>query len=82
MTTPKAEIGAVTAMVLSLMRRQLEEAAAIARAAEACAQDGQPARGLTIAFDVEPLAVEANNLLQGLATINRIAGSEQNETGS
>jgi hypothetical protein len=35
---------------------------------------------LPIALGVEPLAVEANQLLQGLATINRIAGGDQDET--
>ena len=54
------------------MRRQLEEAAAIARAAEACAADGQPARAFTIALDIEQLAVEANQLLQGLAILRRV----------
>jgi hypothetical protein len=80
MTTSRIKIGAVTAMVLRLMRRQLEEVAAIARAAEGCAADGQPARALTIARDIEPFAVEANQLLQGLATLSRIAGDEQDET--
>lgn len=79
MSIHKAEIGAVTAITLRSMRARLDEAAAIARAAEACAADGQTARALTIVLDVEPLAVEANQLLQGLATLCRIARQDQDE---
>ena len=78
MTTPTTEIATIT---LRAMRAKLEEAAAIARAAEGLAADGQPGRALMMALDVEPLAVEANGLLQGLAVLNRIARGEQNETG-
>ena len=63
----------ITTTVLRAMRLQLEEAAAIAKAAEACAVNGQPARALTIALDIEQLAVEANSLLQGLAILRRVA---------
>jgi hypothetical protein len=61
MTTPPTEIGAIT---LRIMRAKLDEAAAVARAAEGCA-DGQPGRGLTMALDVDPLAVEANKPAAG-----------------
>jgi hypothetical protein len=43
MTTQNTEIGTVT---LSAMRSKLEEAAAVARAAEVLAADGQPGRAL------------------------------------
>ena len=42
-----------TSTMLAAMRRQLEEAATIAKVAEACAAGGQPARALPIALDVE-----------------------------
>jgi hypothetical protein len=77
MTTPNPEITAVT---LRAMRAKLEEAAAIAGAAEGCAVDGQASRALTIALDVEPLAIEADQLLQGLAVLSRVASEEQDET--
>jgi hypothetical protein len=67
MTTPTTGIGAIT---LRAMRAKLEEAAAIVRAAEGLAADGQPGRGLMTALDVEPLAIEANSLLQGLAVLS------------
>jgi hypothetical protein len=73
MTTPNTEIGAITTTTLSTIRAKLDEAAAIARAAEGCAVDGQPRRALMIALDVEPLALEANQLLQGLAILSRVA---------
>jgi hypothetical protein len=79
MITPNTEIGAITTTTLRALRRHVEEAAAIARAAEACVADGQPTRALTIALDIEPLAVEANQLLQGLAVLTRIAGRAQDE---
>jgi hypothetical protein len=68
MTTPTTEITTIT---LRAMRAKLEEAAAIARAAEALAPDGQPGRALTMALDVEPLAVEANGLLQAWRSSGR-----------
>jgi hypothetical protein len=71
MTTPITE---VTTMTLRAMRTKLDEAAAIARAAQGCAVDGQPRRALMIALDVEPLALEANQLLQGLAILRRWCG--------
>jgi hypothetical protein len=58
MTTPTTEIDAITLTTLRAMQAKLAEAAAIARAAEGCAADGQPARMLMIALDVEPLAVD------------------------
>lgn len=62
------------------MRRKLEEAAAIAKAAEICAVEGQSVRALIIALDVEQFAVEANQMLQGLAILRRVARDEQQET--
>ena len=79
MTTPNTEMGAITTITLRTMRAKLDEAAAIARAAEGCVAEGQAGRGLTIALDVEPLAIEANQLLQGLAILSRVAREEQVE---
>ena len=82
MTRQSTEVGAITTTTLRIMRAKLDEAAAIARAAEGCAADGQPRRALGIALDVEPLAVEANRLLQGLAILSRVAREEQQEMGA
>jgi len=67
----------ITTTVLRTMRRHLEEAATVAKAAETCAAEGQSVRALTIALDIEQLAVEANQLLQGLAILRRVARDEQ-----
>jgi hypothetical protein len=58
MTAPNTGIGAITTTTLRTMRAKLDEAAAIARAAEGCAVDGQAGRALMIALDVEPGAGE------------------------
>jgi hypothetical protein len=79
-TTPITEISAIMTTTLRAMRAKLEEAAAIARAAEGLAVDGQPGRALMIALDVEPLVVDANSLLQGLAILSRLAREVQRET--
>jgi hypothetical protein len=76
MTTPNTEISAI---MLRAMRAKLEEVAAIARAAEGCAVDGQARRALMIALDVEPLAVEANQLLQSLAILSRLVREDEAE---
>jgi hypothetical protein len=82
MITPNTEIGAIALTTLRAMRAKLEEAAAVARAAEGLAVDGQAGRALTIALDVEPLAIEANRMLQGLTISSREAGEEQDDAGS
>jgi hypothetical protein len=66
MTTPTTGVGAITLR-------------AIARAAEGCAVDGQARRALMIALDVEPLAVEANQLLQSLAILSRLVREDEAE---
>jgi hypothetical protein len=45
LTTPDAEITTITLATLRAMRAKLDEAVAIARAAEGCAVDGQPGAG-------------------------------------
>jgi hypothetical protein len=69
MTTLNTGIGAITTTTLH----------AIPRAAEGCAVNGKAGRALTIALDVEPLALEANRLLQGLAVLSRIAREQEDE---
>jgi hypothetical protein len=79
MSPTTSEIGAVTLTTLRIMRAKLDKAAAVARAAEGCAADGQPGRAPTMALDFEPLAIEANQLLQGLAILSRVAREEQDD---
>jgi hypothetical protein len=60
MTKPTTEITTIT---LHAMRAKLDEAATITRAAEALAADGQLGHALVMALDVEPLAMEADQIL-------------------
>ncbi len=59
--------------MLRQIKSKIDEALAIAQAAEACAAGGHPGRALRIALDIEPLVVEVNHLLQGTAVLNRIS---------
>ena len=66
-------IETVTSEALRQVRDQLGEALAVAKAAEALAREGQSARALRIALDIEPLAVDVNHLLQGIAVLSRLS---------
>ena len=60
---------------LKYIRERLDEAAAIAKAAEACAQAGNPEKGVTIMLDVEQLVYEVNTFLNAASLLNRCAGN-------
>jgi anthranilate phosphoribosyltransferase len=60
---------------LKCIRERLEQAASIAKAAEACAEAGNPEKGVEIVLDVEMLLYEATTLLNGASLINRYAKS-------
>ena len=52
---------------------QLDKAAGISRAADACAGAGFHEKGLEVALDMEQLLHEAKTLLNAASLINRIA---------
>jgi hypothetical protein len=58
---------------LAEMRQRLDEAASIAKAAQACADAGNTKQGVAIALDVEQLVYEVNTLLNAASLINRIS---------
>jgi hypothetical protein len=58
---------------LEQMRARLEQAASIAKAAEACADSGNVEKGIEFALDVEDLIYEVGNLLNAASLIHRIA---------
>ena len=58
---------------LAEIRVRLDDAARIAKAAEACAQAGSPDEAVHIALDVEQLLYEASRLLDAASLINRLA---------
>ena len=54
------------------MRERLDQAAGIAKAAEACANAGNIEKAVEIANDVEQLVYEVNTLLNAASLMNRI----------
>jgi hypothetical protein len=54
------------------MRERLDQAAAIARAAETCANGGNIEKAVEIGNDVEQLVYEVNTLLNATSLMNRI----------
>ena len=58
---------------LNEIRRRLDRAAGISRAADACASAGFHEKGLEVALDMEQLLYEATTLLNAASLINRIA---------
>jgi hypothetical protein len=65
--TVKAHIGE--------MRGRLEQAAGIARAAQACAEAGNLEKAIEIALDVEQLIYEVNTFLNAASMMHRIGKS-------
>lgn len=57
---------------LKQMRERLEEAALIAKAADACAEAGNVEKGIEVALDVEQLIHEVSTFLNAASMINRI----------
>jgi hypothetical protein len=55
------------------MRQRLDQAASIARAAQACANAGNVEKGMEIALDIEQLVYEVNTFLNAASLINRIS---------
>jgi hypothetical protein len=62
-----------TKAYLAETRQRLDEAASIAKAAQACADPGNTRQGIAIALDVDQLIYEANTLLNAASLINRIS---------
>jgi hypothetical protein len=62
---PKAYLGDI--------RQRLDDAASIAKTAQACADAGNTKQGIAIALDVEQLVYEVNTLLNAASLINRIS---------
>ena len=59
-------------MYLAEMRQRVDQAAGIAKAAEACSNAGNIEKGIEIALDIEPLTYEFSVLLNAASLIHRI----------
>jgi hypothetical protein len=62
-----------TKAYLAEIRQRLDEAASIAKAAQACADAGNTKQRIAIALDIEQLVYEVNTLLNAASLINRIS---------
>jgi hypothetical protein len=69
MTPETAEI--VITDFLKEISQRLVQAVSIAKAAEACADVGNPKQAVEIAMDVEPLVFDVNTLLNGATLLQR-----------
>lgn len=66
---------AITA-ILKELRRLLDEAAAIAKAAEFCADAGNIGKAVEVSLDIEQLSYEASRLLDSASLLNRLSKSQ------
>lgn len=64
---------AIIALHLSEMRKRLDKAAEIGRAADACATTQSFDAAVDVALDVEQYLYEANTLLNAVSLIRRIS---------
>jgi hypothetical protein len=58
---------------LKEIHSRLDEAASIAKAADACAEAGNADKGVHVAMEIEQLCYEASRLLDAASLINRLA---------
>lgn len=65
-------LDATLKMHLTEMRERLDQAAGIARAAQACADAGNIEKAIEIALDVEQLIYEVTTFLNAASLMNRI----------
>jgi hypothetical protein len=73
--TPETIDTAVTEL-LQQVSQKLEQAVQIAKAAEACAEAGNPKKAVEVIMDVEDLMFRATTLLNGASVLRSEIGSE------
>jgi hypothetical protein len=69
----RATIEPVIRVLLTEIHARLNEAARIAKAAEACALAGSVAEGVTVSMDIEQLIYEAGRLQDAASLLNRLS---------
>ena len=69
----RATIEPAIRSVLAEIHSKLNEAACIAKAAEACALAGSVAEGVTVSMDIEQLVYEAGRLQDAASLLNRLS---------
>ena len=69
----RAAIEPAIKIILSEIHTKLDEAARIAKAAEACALAGSVAEGVSVSMDIEQLIYEAGRLHDAASLLNRLS---------
>ena len=69
----RATIEPVIRSVLTEIHSKLNEAARIAKAAEACALAGSVVEGVTVSMDIEQLIYEVGRLQDAASLLNRLS---------
>jgi hypothetical protein len=60
-------------MILTEIHSRLDDAARIAKAAEACALSGSVADGVVVSMDIEQIIYEAGRLQDATSLLNRLS---------
>jgi hypothetical protein len=60
-------------IILGEIHSKLDEAARVAKAAEACAAAGAVAEGVSVSMDIEQLIYEAGRLQDAASLLNRLS---------
>jgi hypothetical protein len=76
--TPETIDTAVTELLQQVSQR-LEQAVQIAKAAEACAEAGNPKKAVEIIMDTEDLVFQATTLLNGASVLRSAIGPDDSE---
>jgi hypothetical protein len=69
----RAKIEPAITIIVSEIHTKLKEATRIAKAAEACAQAGSIAEGVTVSMDIEQLIYEIGRLGDAASLLNRLS---------
>jgi hypothetical protein len=69
----RATIEKAIAIILAEIHSRLDEAARIAKAAEACALAGSVTEGVTVSMEIEQIIYEAGRLQDAASLLNRLS---------
>ena len=69
----RAIVAKTIAIILTEIHLRLDEAARIARAAEACALAGSITEGVTVSMDIEQIIYETGRLQDAASLLNRLS---------
>lgn len=69
----RANLEPAIKLIIAEIHTRLSEAARIAKAAEACVQNGAIGEGVELSMDIEQLIYEAGRLQDAASLLNRLA---------